>query len=107
MPFVVQMERACDYYSDHGTLQKQAESQLYVGRAYEEELYFDKAMQHYLLAANVFLKANDSIAYAYALRDIAWVEIKRNELSDALKYNMKALKLAEEIGDSSLLSFVT
>lgn len=147
MPFVVQMERACDYYSDYGTLQEQAESQLYVGRAYEEELDFDKAMQHYLLAADiaektndykltgkiylraaelhdfedrdddtqrfcemaadVFLKANDSIAYAYALRDIAWVEIKRNELSDALKYNMKALKLAEEIGDSSLLSSVT
>lgn len=33
MPFVMQMERACDYYSDYGTLQEQAESQLYVGRA--------------------------------------------------------------------------
>lgn len=52
MPFVPQMERASEYYEEHGTTKELIKSLMYLGQAYEEEKKFDNAMQ-------VFLKAVD------------------------------------------------
>lgn len=53
MPFINQMEKAVSYYSEQKSSIDYAKSLFYLGRSYEEEKEFDKAMQNYLLAANV------------------------------------------------------
>lgn len=53
MPFVSQMERANAYYKKHGSLEKQVNSLLYLGMAYEEETDYKLAMESYLSAVDL------------------------------------------------------
>lgn len=68
---------------------------------------YEDALRLYKNAVENYLKAKDSLGYACALREVAWIEMKCNKLNDALDNNMKVFKLALEIGDSSLLSSIT
>lgn len=61
MPFVPQMERASEYYEEHGTTKEIIKSLMYLGQAYEEEKKFDNAMQVYLKAVDLAKSDKDCL----------------------------------------------
>lgn len=53
MPFVPQMERANAYFEKHGSEKQKTECLMYLGKAYEDDKNFDKAMKAYLQAVDI------------------------------------------------------
>lgn len=71
MPFVPQMERASEYYEEHGTTKELIKSLMYFGQAYEEEKKFDNAMQVYLKAVDLAKGNKDCLLLGKLYNSIA------------------------------------
>lgn len=53
LPTTYLFERACKWYSSHGTVEEQVQIQLYLGRAYAEDGDYDNAMSTYTYALEI------------------------------------------------------
>ncbi len=65
LPPTYLFERACEWYSSHGTAEEQVQIQLYLGRAYAEDGDYDSAMSTYTDALEVASEnhLNNSVGY--------------------------------------------
>lgn len=97
LPPIYQWKRAQGWFAKHGTSEEQAQSALYLGRAYAEDGEYDKAMKTYTdalqlakehRAYNVAGYICTYMADLYELRDMS--DEIRNKYQAAIKYFQKA-----------------
>ena len=65
---------------------------------------FDKALEHYRRALEVFERRDDRLRTGVVIRNIADVYFRRGEYRTALEHSLRALAMNREIGDRTRLS---
>lgn len=86
MPFVPQMERASEYYEEHGTTKELIKSLMYLGQAYEEEKKFDNAMQVYLKAVDLAKSDKDCLSLGKLYTHIAHLHDFEDDYDESQRY---------------------
>lgn len=79
-----------------------AEAYDIMGDIFENEGAHEKALDIYIKAANIWENLGKKRDEAYTYINISGVFFDTNELPKAMKYNAKASKIADEIGDDKL-----
>lgn len=97
MPYVSQLTRASNYYKKQGTPAQQAQIGLYLGRSYVEDKEYRAAMQAYMPALDIALKAREYNLAGYLcsyMGDLHNFEdtplIASEKYKEAAKYFLKA-----------------
>jgi serine phosphatase RsbU (regulator of sigma subunit) len=75
-----------------------------LGMNYFSKFDYDKSLQNYFKAADIFAETKDSIKLASTFNNIANVYFIQKELDKALQYHLKSLDLSRKMGSKSRIA---